>query len=179
MVKVIVIALVALVVGLVVLQQIDPNLNQGSADNTSLIENDDSTLSVTIEGQVALPGIYKLDISLTLQDLINSAGGLLESADTDAIFLDTVIDGHDYFYIPAKSTFTNDCEVTATVEKININIATASQLATLTYISTALGEKIVAYREENGLYKSIEEIMNVSGIGRATYERIRDYITLK
>ena len=90
-----------------------------------------------------------------------------------------MIESRNYFYIPAFSGYSSACEVTNEVEKININTANATELSSLKYISYALAEKIVAYREENGLFQALEDIMNVSGIGRATYERIRDFITLK
>ena len=72
----------------------------------------------------------------------------------------------------------NDCEP-AIAEKININQATVEQLATLSFVSDSLATKIVQYREENGPFQTIEQLKNVSGIGQATYEKIRDFVTLK
>lgn len=179
MFKLIVVTMVFLAVGLFVFQQLDPNISAPNAGNSISLKQEDGKISVTIEGEIALPGIYKMSVSASVGDLIASAGGLLESADHDAINQDAVIADRDYFYVPSVSAYSNSCEVTSPVEKININTATSAQLATLTYISTALGEKIVRYREENGPYEVLEDIMKVSGIGRATYERIRDYITLR
>ena len=179
MFKLIVVTMVFLAVGLFVFQQLDPNISAPTAGNSISLKQEDGKISVTIEGEIALPGIYKMSVSASVGDLIASAGGLLESADHDAINQDAVIADRDYFYVPSVSAYSNSCEVTSPVEKININTATSAQLATLTYISTALGEKIVRYREENGPYEVLEDIMKVSGIGRATYERIRDYITLR
>lgn len=179
MFKVIIVSLVCLFVGLFVFQQIDPNLPQNSVASVSSITTKDNKVSVTIEGEVVLPGIYKMEVNDTLLDLITASGGLLESADKDALNLNIEIKSRDYFYVPSQSIYQNECEITTVKEKININVATASQLATLSYISISLGEKIVKYREENGDFEAIEDVMKVTGIGRATYERIRDYITLK
>ncbi len=63
-------------------------------------------------------------------------------------------------------------------KKININLATKSELTKLSGIGDAKADKIIAYREQNGGFKSIEEIKKVSGIGDAIYEKIKDYITI-
>lgn len=61
---------------------------------------------------------------------------------------------------------------------ININTATLDQLTTLPGIGESKAQTIITYRNENGLFKSIEEIKNVSGIGDSTYEKFKDYITV-
>ena len=62
-------------------------------------------------------------------------------------------------------------------EIVNINTASAAELARLPGIGTALSERIAAYREENGAFSAKEEIMNVDGIGKARYAAIADLIT--
>lgn len=177
MFKFIIISLVCLFVGLVAFQNIDPNIKT-PIDDTSISEIDETKVSATIEGEVVIPGIYRLDKEATLNDLIVAAGGLLESADNDAINKDVLLSDQNYFYIPPISVFMNDCEP-AIAEKININQATVEQLATLSFVSDSLATKIVQYREENGPFQTIEQLKNVSGIGQATYEKIRDFVTLK
>ncbi len=178
MFKFIIISLVCVFAAIFIFEQLDPKIEKRAPDTVSLVDSTNK-ISVTIEGEIALPGIYKMEIDETLGDLVTTAGGLLESADVNAVNLDIEIESRNYFYVPALSTYSNQCEITSPVEKININSANATQLSSLNYISFALGEKIVLYREENGPYKALEDVMNVTGIGRATYERIRDYITLK
>ena len=85
---------------------------------------------------------------------------------------------YDYFYIPSKSTSSNTCEIKPDIVKVNINTATSSELATVNYISLSLGEKIVKYREENGDFKKIDDIKNVTGIGDSLFEKIKDQITV-
>ena len=178
MFKVIIVSIVCLFVCLFVFQQLDPRVQPSNNNESSLIY-EDNKIDVTIEGEIAIPGNYKMEVSQNLQDLVLKAGGLLETADVNAINLDVIIAEHDYFYIPSKSTSSNTCKIKPDIVKVNINIATSSELATVNYISLSLGEKIVKYREENGPFEALEDLMKVSGIGRATYERIRDYLTLK
>lgn len=64
-------------------------------------------------------------------------------------------------------------------EKLNINIATADELTALPGIGDALAAAIVDYRQENGSFSAIEDIMNVKGIGEKRFEALRDYITIE
>ena len=64
-------------------------------------------------------------------------------------------------------------------EKVNINTATQEELDTLPGIGPSIASKIIDYREQNGKFNSIEEIKEVSGIGDAKYEKIKDSITIK
>lgn len=66
-----------------------------------------------------------------------------------------------------------------TAKKININTATQDLLATLPGVGPALAKRIVDYRERNGEFKRIEELMNVKGIGEKSFEKIRPHITVK
>lgn len=63
------------------------------------------------------------------------------------------------------------------IEPVNINTATAEELCGLSAISEAQAQSIVEYREEHGSFASVEEIMNVKGIGKKTYEKIAPFIT--
>ncbi len=74
--------------------------------------------------------------------------------------------------IPDKSP------VSDTDDKININTATAGELLRLDGIGEGKSAAIIQYRNENGGFKSIEEIINVSGIGQKTFDKIRDFITV-
>jgi len=62
-------------------------------------------------------------------------------------------------------------------EKVNINTATAAELQTISGIGASIADRIVQYREENGAFKTVEDIMKVKGIGPKKYESIKDQIT--
>ena len=76
-----------------------------------------------------------------------------------------------------KSSNNNEEAVLGTT-LININTASISELMTLSGIGESKAKTIIEYREKNGAFKSIEDIKNVSGIGEAAYQKIKDYITV-
>jgi competence protein ComEA len=89
-------------------------------------------------------------------------------------------------YIPKKGevsenplTATTPTEQEGNQEKVNINIATSEELQTLTGIGPSKADAIITYREENGHFKSPEGLMEVSGIGDKSFEKIKDEITIK
>lgn len=63
-------------------------------------------------------------------------------------------------------------------EKVNINAATADQLTALPGIGPSYAQRIVEYREKNGPFKKVEDLLNVTGIGEKTFEKIKDRITV-
>ena len=63
-------------------------------------------------------------------------------------------------------------------EKVNINTAGVEELVTLPGIGKAYAERIVEYRQKNGPFKKVEDILNVRGIGEKTFDRIRDRLTI-
>lgn len=76
---------------------------------------------------------------------------------------------------------TNNNEKTENTQssKVNINTATQSQLESLPGVGPSTATKILTYRKEKGKFKKIEDIKEVSGIGEAKFEKIKDYITVK
>ncbi len=179
MFKIIAIVAVAVVALIFTFTKIDPNVkNQQNGDDIVSVE-EENQIRVIIDGQIVHPGSYSMAKTQTIGDLVEKAGGFLESADQNAIMIETTLENRTNVYIPPKSSYATECEIEAAVEKININTASAAQLSTLDGISLTLGEKIVAYREENGPFLALEDIKNVSGIGDATYQKVRDYIRLR
>ena len=80
-----------------------------------------------------------------------------------------------------EETITNNSKGSTNVvkdNKISINTASVNELITINGIGKAKAEEIVSYRNKNGLFKDIKDITKVSGIGNATYEKIKDYIKI-
>jgi len=144
----------------------------------------DKPIVVHISGAVPRPGVYALPQGARVQDVISAAGGFLAEAEkTDINLAAPLEDGQklDIAYMEGASPVlaTPGVEViTNTTELIDINTASQAELETLPGIGPTTAQKIVEYREANGPFVSTEDIINVSGIGPGTYERIKDLITV-
>lgn len=146
---------------------------------------------VDIKGAVRQPGVYQGEENMRIVDMIALAGGLLETADDRAINLAQRITDQMVIYIPTigedpaevgdgnefSQQYTGT-EGETESEKVNINTADAAQLQTLTGIGEKKAELIIAYRKENGSFQTIEDIMEVSGIGEKTFEGFKEAITV-
>lgn len=161
-------------------------------------EKDASTkVIVDIKGMVANPGIYEVDSTSRVNDVITLAGGLLEGADTSKINLAKIVEDEMAIIIYSteevlekfkeencvceKCDITNDAcinNVTDNNKLININTADYIELQEINGVGETKAKKIVEYREENGLFTSIEDIKNVPGIGESLFEKIKIYITI-
>ena len=148
---------------------------------------------VDIKGQIKKPGTYEVTENTRVIDVINKAGGLTKDADTSLInlskkvFDEMVIVVHSKEDVQTKKTTElNDIENNASINnsennlvgKININLATQEELQTLPGIGSSKAQDIINYRNENGKFTSIEEIINVSGIGESLFDKIKENITV-
>ena len=135
-------------------------------------------ISVYISGQVKNISVVELedDGTLKLADAVNAAGGLTDFADADAINLAAPLTDGQHVRIPTKDIFLMPQSI-SDADRININTADAEQLATLKGIGPALAQRIIDYREQNGAFKSIDEIKNVRGIAEKKFAAFKDKIT--
>lgn len=130
---------------------------------------------VYVCGAVMEPGVYMLPEGGRIFEVIDMAGGIAPDADLSAVNLaDFVYDGQKV-YVPAKGE--EICQTSQGL--ININTADEALLMTLPGIGAARAAAIVAYRDANGRFESIEDIMNVSGIKESAYAKIKDLITVR
>jgi competence protein ComEA len=168
----------------------------------SEVINDKNDLIVDIKGHVKNPGVYSFKESdnARIINLIEKAGGLLKDADTSTINLSKKIEDEMIIIIYSKSEITNYvktqddlkkkleiCEnklkndgcikESVTNTKININEASISELESLNGIGKTRAEAIVEYRKKSR-FKTIEEIMNVDGIGESLFANIKENITV-
>lgn len=136
---------------------------------------------VDIKGAVHLPGVYKVQQSARVFEVVNLAGGLTEDADVNAVNLSRILGDQTVVYIPTVAEgYPNisDLEDEEIEGVININTASLEELQTLPGIGPATAQKIIDYREENGPFETTEDIMNVSGIGESTYAEIASRIVV-
>ena len=143
---------------------------------------------VDIKGEVNAPGVYQMEEGSRIIDVIDKAGGLLDEAETTAVNFAQILSDQMVIYVPKEGEElpkdaltteeqTDDAETETTL--VDINKAEKEALMTLNGIGNSKAENILSYREENGLFETIEEIKNVSGIGEATFENLKDSITVK
>ena len=143
----------------------------------------DGGVSVYVCGEVKTPGVYPMRGTDRVEDAITAAGGLTETADISGLNLaEYVLDGGK-IHIPAAGGEPLSAEAPAEAAGpdyiININEDGAYKLVLLPGIGEAIAGRIIAYREENGPFGSIEEIKEVSGIGDKVYDKIKEYITIE
>ena len=133
---------------------------------------------VDIKGQVYNPGVYKIEKSMRLYQLVNLAGGLTSDADSLSINLSYKLFDEDIIYIPSIHDDLDNPElvIPQTKERLDINQASSEQLQTLPGIGPSTAQKIIDYRNEIGYFEDIEDIKNVQGIGESTFENIKDSI---
>ena len=81
------------------------------------------------------------------------------------------------YYIASKYDSSDICS-TSEVEKVNVNTDDATTLTNVSGITTSIANSIVSYRSEKGLFNTLEQLLEVYGIGNATYRKIRGYVIL-
>ena len=177
MVKILIGVVVAAFIVIIGFLVIDPDLNQVN-NNTAISEIIDTSGSkYTIEGEVNKAGTYVLGDSITMADLIAAAGGVTTNADDLAFFDEAPLKSGTTYYISTKYDETDICSRNP-INKVNINSDDAETLMSVNGITTSIASSIVSYRAENGIFDTIEELMDVYGIGNATYRKVRNYVTL-
>lgn len=173
--KICLVVAVITIIGLVAMQFIDPNVSN-NLQGTTLVD-DTNTLSIGVTGEVAKPGEYVLEDPATMEDLLASAGGITSNGDDRCFYLEAEVSANNSYYIPPKYDNTDICSDDP-IAKVNINEATVEELMTLNGFGQTISESLVSYRDENGIFYTIEAIMNVTGIGNSKFNLVKNYIIL-
>lgn len=164
--------------------------NVDDSEQEKIVEN----FYVDIKGEVKKPGVYQATDKMIVNDLIKLAGGLTKSATTADINLSKALTSEMVIVISnKKKSATTTNQVTETKSdnnasisneqpkdnnKISINNATKDELMTLSGIGESKALNIINYRDTNGPFKTIEDILNVTGIGESIFAQIKENITL-
>jgi competence protein ComEA len=141
------------------------------------------TIIVSVAGAVKEPGIVELEAGSRVADAIEAAGGLTEGADPGFLNLARVVADGDLVAVPDAAASGSAAPAPggdsgASGGLVNINVARAEELDALKGIGPVLAERIIEYRETNGSFQSLDELSEVSGIGTALLEQLRDQVTL-
>jgi competence protein ComEA len=149
---------------------------------------------VYVTGAVVNSDVYFLPQGSIIKDAILAAGGFTSDADRERINQALELKDQQQIHVarigeenappPVQGGSSNDnsndeSETTDEIGLININTATLKELDTLPGIGPAIAQRIVDYRENSGGFNTVEEIIQVSGIGKATLAKIKDKITLE
>ena len=156
-----------------------------AAGNSGGNGSGEGNVYVYVCGAVNAPGVYELKEGARVFEAIQLAGGLTEAAAADAVNQARIVTDGEQIRVPTVEEAQNQGagvagEVTEGTEnnKININTAGKEELMTLTGIGEAKAESIMDYREKNGSFTSIEELMQIEGIKEGVFNKIKDDITI-
>ena len=159
---------------------------------------EEETFIVDIKGEVNTPGIYEVPKGTRVMDVITSAGGLTGNADTSQINLSKKVSDEMVIIVDKQGEVTsssgsirNDARIDtsealvsggsneASVSgPVSINQGTKEQLMTLPGIGEVKAQAIIDYRNSQGDFQTIEELMEVKGIGVSTFNKLKENITL-
>ncbi|HEM6045720.1 TPA: helix-hairpin-helix domain-containing protein [Streptococcus suis] len=153
------------------------------------VSEEPSQLVVDVKGAVDKPGLYTLEADARVNDAVEAAGGLTSQADPKSINLAQKLSDEAVVYVASKDenisvvASTTTSSAMSPEEKstslVNLNTATEADLQTISGIGAKRATDIIAYREANGGFKSVDDLNNVSGIGDKTMESIRPYVTVE
>lgn len=173
-----------------------------SSQGTSSISQSGSIV-VDVKGAVAHPGVVTIQANQRVEAVLAKVGGARADADLNQVNLAHKLTDQMLIYIPTKGEETqinspvlishdqaeaivNEEQSAAASDggendntKINLNSATKEQLTQLNGIGDKKADQIIAYRQQNGNFKSPEDLKNVSGIGEKTYASLADQITVE
>ena len=155
-------------------------------DNTNTKENKEEKkmIKVHIDGAVKNGGVFELPENSILEDAIKMAGGFTEDADTGNVNLAYYLNDGEKIYIYTNAEmeeFENKGilqDFSNPKNKVNINTSKVEELESIDGIGRALANRIIEYREQNGKFKSIDDLKNVSGIGDKKFEAIKEKISV-
>lgn len=175
-----------------------PFVPVGEKEEIELVQQETAIYKVDIKGAVVAPGVYSLEEGSRVSDAIQIAGGMTEHADSSTINLSKKIEDEMVIFVLTKEEVKEEETVASFKEgvssitngaiydsnkiegkgKVSINHATLEELTSLSGIGNSKAQAIISYRTEKGGFQSIEEIMEVRGIGESLFAKIKEDITL-
>lgn len=137
-----------------------------------------ASVFVHVSGAVATPGLYVLGEGARVVDAIAAAGGFAPGADEAAVNLARPLSDGEQLHVPAAGEVSQPQDAAAPGDgRVNLNTADAAQLDTLPRIGPAMAARIIEWREANGRFTSVEDLLAVPGIGDKMLETLRDLVT--
>jgi competence protein ComEA len=154
----------------------------GAVPQVASLSPTTALIIVDVAGEVRRPGVYEFAEGDRVIDAIERAGGALPRAELSLLNLAAaLVDGTQILVPkagPGAPGVVPGAAPGSTGGLINVNTASATELESLSGIGEVLAATIIEYRTQNGPFASVEDLMDVSGIGPATLEEIRDQVTV-
>ncbi|WP_045302709.1 ComEA family DNA-binding protein [Microbacterium trichothecenolyticum] len=180
---VLVIAALAITVGIGIVRAAMSPVDEVVIDQTPAASaTPASRLYVHVSGAVRTPGLYVLPAGSRVVDAIAAAGGFADDADRDEVNLARTLDDGEQLPVPHEGEEAPTAEApgppASADTRVDLNSADATLLETLPRIGPALAERIIAWRDDNGGFTSIEDLLAVPGIGDKMLESLRDLVTV-
>jgi competence protein ComEA len=174
---VVVLLLVAVAIGVLVSAvTATPSATQ-SVGPTAVPTMEFGHIYVHILGEVAAPGLYELREGDRAVDAVAAAGGFTAEADQAQLNLARFLVDGEQIVVPAvgENAAASSGESGG---KVNLNSADATQLQALPRIGPAMAQRIIDWRETNGRFASVEDLLSVTGIGAKTFAALKDLVTV-
>ncbi|MBX4163754.1 MULTISPECIES: helix-hairpin-helix domain-containing protein [Priestia] len=161
---------------------------EGESSDQVISSQDSPFVMVDIKGAVQKPGVYQLPKDARVKDALAQAGGATKEADLRQLNLASKLQDEMAVYIPAAGEEIPPSSPVSSISSsgtsndqplVNINTANTDELQTLNGIGPSKASAIVSYREENGLFQTVEDLGQVSGIGEKSLEKIKAQITVQ
>ncbi len=156
-------------------------LDDGSAASADGVAVEGGGLYVHVLGEVAEPGLYILDPDARLVDALAAAGGALDTADLQAVNLARPVSDGEQIVVPAQGTGPAadggaGASAVGADGRVDLNAATQADLETLPRIGPALAQRILDWREQNGRFRAVEDLLAVPGIGDKLLAGLREKV---
>lgn len=172
-------------------EQLTQKLQETVTEDTEKLPEEEvtqpQTVYVYVCGAVNTPGVYELDSTSRIYEAVQMAGDMTEDAEQTYLNLAQIVSDGERIYVPTKEEVKSgvvedqgewtDSGISAE-GKVNLNTATKEELMTLTGIGDAKAQAIITFRESNGGFSSIEEIMQIEGIKEGVFNKIKDAVTV-
>jgi competence protein ComEA len=168
--------------------ELEAEPEEAASHESDAEENIAEVLVVDVKGAVNSPGVYQMAPNSRVVDAIEKAEGFQEEAEQNAVNLAQLLEDQMVIYVPEVGEEGVEMEHLAPTEaadtseeattQVDLNRADKAELTTLNGIGDSKAESILSYREENGNFQTIEELKEVSGIGEATFEQLKEAIVV-
>ncbi len=153
----------------------------GVSESQEALQEAEREICVYVCGAVNNPGVVVLPLGSRCNDALEAVGGFAENAALEAVNLAEYLTDGEKIFFPTRDEYeaAKEAEESSQSGLVNINSAGLESLCTLPGIGEAKAKAIIAYREANGTFTAIEDIMLVPGIKESAYSQIHDLITVQ